>query len=311
MRDTRCFCAKELYSQRIELDPRAQPTVRSQWRLSQPELMELRTQLDYLLEKKFIHPYTSPYAAPILFTPKKDGGLQMCTDYRVLNKITIKPRYLIPRADDLIDQLRGARIFSKTDLRGGYHQIRIAEADISKTVFRTRYGSYEYIVMPFGLTNAPSTFQLTMNEVFCSLLDKCAIVYLDDILVYSISREQHLRSYNFLGHIISIEGVKIDPRKISTIRNWEPSTNVERLQSVLGFVNYMRRLIPKMAESTAPLTDLLRKAVFYEWGERQQAAFDQLKTFLITPPVLHIADPDRLYKLVTDASDIAVGVVLL
>ncbi|GJP71859.1 hypothetical protein CLOP_g2654 [Closterium sp. NIES-67] len=249
-----------------------------------PELMELRTQLDYLLEKKIVRPFTSPYAAPILFTPKKDGGLRMCTDYRALN-ITINSRYPIPRADDLIDQLRGARIFSKIDLRGGYHQILVAEADIPRTAFRTRYGSYEYRVMPFGLTNAPSTFQLTMNEVFRSLLDKCVIVYLNDIMVYSISREYNLtdleavftlcnqdqlitkgskceflkEELEFLGHVISIEGLKIDPKKNDNIRNWEPPTNVKELQSFMGFVNYVRRFIPKMVESTAPLTDYLQK----------------------------------------------------
>ncbi|GJP50152.1 hypothetical protein CLOM_g9289 [Closterium sp. NIES-68] len=176
-----------------------------------------------------------------------------------------------------------------------------------------------------------------MNEVFRLLLDKCVIVYLDYILVYSNSREQHLKDLeavftlcdqhrfitkgsnfaflkeelDFLNHFISTEGVKIDPKKIDTICNWEPPTNVKELQSFMGFVNYMRHFIPKMAESTTPLTELLQKGVLYEWGERQQAAFDQLKTFLITPPVLRIADPDRPYELVTDASDIAVGAVLL
>ncbi|GJP41548.1 hypothetical protein CLOM_g1212 [Closterium sp. NIES-68] len=178
---------------RIELEPGAQPTVQRQFRLSQPELEELQKQLDYLLMKGFIRPSTSPYAAPILFTPKKDGGFRMCIDYRALNRITIKSRYPIPRADDLLDQLRGAKFFLKIDLRGGYHQILVAAEDCHKTAFRTRYGSYEYLVMPFGLTNAPSTFQMTMNGIFRELLDKCVIIYLDDILIYSRSREQHLK----------------------------------------------------------------------------------------------------------------------
>ncbi|GJP75800.1 hypothetical protein CLOP_g6200 [Closterium sp. NIES-67] len=143
-------------------------------------------------KKKKIRPSTSSFAALILFTPKKDRGLRMCIDYRALNNITIKSRYPIPRADDLIGQLRGAWIFSNIDIRKGYHQIRIAEADIPKTAFRTHYGSYEYTVMSFGLRNTPSTFQRTMNEVFRSLLDKSFIVYPDDILVYCTSREQHL-----------------------------------------------------------------------------------------------------------------------
>ncbi|GJP78104.1 hypothetical protein CLOP_g8430, partial [Closterium sp. NIES-67] len=280
----------------IELEPSAQPTIRTQWRLTEPELDELRHQLDYLVEKGFVRPSTSPFAAPILFTPKKDGGLRMCIDYRALNRVTIKSRYPIPRADELIDQLRGAKFFSKIDLRGGYHQIRVHEVDCFKTAFRTRYGSYEYTVMPFGLTNAPLMFQLTMNE--CKFL------------------KQELE---FLEHVISVDGVKIDPKKIATIQDWTPPTNLRELQSFLGFVNYVRRYIPNMAGVTSPLTDLRKKGKFYEWGGEQQAsfmsggraAFEQLKLFLTTPPVLRIADPHRPFELITDASDLAVGTVLL
>ncbi|GJP85602.1 hypothetical protein CLOP_g15707 [Closterium sp. NIES-67] len=182
-----------LEDHRIELEAGAQPTVQRQFRLSQPELEELQQQLDYLMTKGFIWPSTSPYAAPILFTLKKDRGFRMCIDYRALNRITIKSRYPIPRADQLLDQLRGTKFFSKIDLRGGHHQICVAAEDCHKTAFRARYGSYEYLVMPFGLTNAPSTFQMTMNEIFRELLHKCVIIYLKDILIYSRSREQHLQ----------------------------------------------------------------------------------------------------------------------
>ncbi|GJP67626.1 hypothetical protein CLOP_g24423, partial [Closterium sp. NIES-67] len=189
----------------------------------------------------------------------------------------------------------------------------------------------------FGLTNAPSTFQLTMNEFFRPLLDKCAIVYLDDILIYSTTREAHLRDLEavfallqqqrlitkgskceflkqeleFLGHVISIDGVKIDPKKFATIQDWKLLANLRELQSFLGFVNYVRRFIPNMAGVTSPLTDLLQKGKFYEWGGEQQAAFDQLRLFLTTPPVLCVADPHRPFELITDASDLAVGAVLL
>ncbi|GJP80063.1 hypothetical protein CLOP_g10298 [Closterium sp. NIES-67] len=322
---------------KIELEPGAQPTARTQWRLTQPELQELRNQLDYLLAKGFIRPSTSPFAAPILFTPKKDGGLRMCTDYRALNRVTIKSRYPIPRTDELIDNLRGARYFSKIDLHCGYHQIRVFADDCHKTAFRTRYGSYEYTVMPFGLTNAPSTFQLTMNGVFRDLLDKCVIIYLDDILIYSKTREQHLKvleavfqrlqqhrlitkgskceflkqELEFLGHVISTEGIRIDPKKLWAIQEWKPPTNLQQLQSFLGFVNYVRRFIPNMAGLTGPLTDLLQKGNFYEWGEKQQAAFEALKNLLMSPPVLRIADPERPFEVITDASDIAIGAVLM
>ncbi|GJP84276.1 hypothetical protein CLOP_g14339 [Closterium sp. NIES-67] len=298
---------------------------------------ELRNQLDYLLAKGFIRPSTSPFATPILFTPKKDGGLRMCTDYRALNRVTIKSRYPIPRTDELIDNLRGARYFSKIDLRGGYHQIRVFADDCHKTAFRTRYGSYEYTVMPFGLTNAPSTFQLTMNRVFRDLLDKCVIIYLDDILIYSKTREQHLKDLEavfqrlqqhrlitkgskceflkqeleFLGHVISMEGIRIDPKKLRAIQEWQAPTNLQQLQSFLGFVNYVRRFIPNMAGLTGPLTDLLQKGTFYEWGEKQQAAFEALKNLLMSPPVLRIADPERPFEVITHASDIAIGAVLM
>ncbi|CAI7852281.1 unnamed protein product [Closterium sp. NIES-53] len=191
--------------------------------------------------------------------------------------------------------------------------------------------------MPFGLTNAPATFQMTMNKAFRPLLDKCDIVYLDDILIYSPDRAQHLQAIDaafkilsenrlltkaskceflqdrleFLGHIISAEGVEIDPKKIATFQAWHALTNLTELQSFLGFVNYMRRFVPDMTKLIAPLTNMLRKGVEYTWGEKEQAAFSALKQILCSPPVLHIADPHRPFELVTDASDIAVGAILL
>ncbi|GJP31580.1 hypothetical protein CLOM_g13576 [Closterium sp. NIES-68] len=184
---------------------------------------------------------SSSFASPILFTLKKDDVYRMCTHYRALNRVTIKSRYPIPRTDELIDQLRKARFFSKIYLRRGYHQTRVVAADYHKMVFRTRYGSLEYIVMPFGLTNAPATFQITMNLIFSSLVDKCVIVYLDNILIYSETREQDLEAVftllhehrlltkgskcefskdrlEFLGRVISTKGVELDPRKIETVQ---------------------------------------------------------------------------------------------
>ncbi|CAI7773707.1 unnamed protein product [Closterium sp. NIES-53] len=325
------------HDHRIELEPGAQPTVQRQFRLTQPEFVELRKQLDYLLEKKNIRPSSSPFAAPILFTSKKDGGFCMCIDYRALKRVTVESRYPIPRADELIDQLRTALVFSKIDLRGGYHQIRVEPSDCAKTAFRTRYGSFEYTVMPFGLTNAPATFLMTMNEAFRPLLDKCVIIYLDDILVYIRDKQQHLADLEavftvldknklltkgskcdffqdrleFLGHVISEAGVEIDPKKLDTLKAWNPPTNITELQSFLGFVNYVRRFVPDMAHLTAPLMDLLRKGVTFTWGEKEHAAFSTLKTVLCSLPVLRIADPHRPFKVVTDASDIAIGAVLL
>ncbi|CAI7793784.1 unnamed protein product [Closterium sp. NIES-54] len=317
-----------------ELEPGAQPTVWTQWRLTQPELEELLSQIDALLKKGFIRASTSPFAAPILFTPKKDGGLRMCIDYRALNRVTIKSRYPIPRTDDLLDQLRGARYFSKIDLRGGYHQIRVFADDCHKTAFRTRYISYEFTVMPFGLTNAPSTLQLSMNRIFRDLLDRCVIVYLDDILFFSKTQEHHLRDLDsvfkenrlitkgskckickqeleFLGHVVSRDGIKVDPAKIKTIQEWKSPTNITELKSFLGFVNYVRRFIPNMAGITGPLTDMLHKDMNFVWGEEAEAAFQMLKKILVSPPVLRIDDPSKPFEVVTNASDFAIGAVLL
>ncbi|GJP58450.1 hypothetical protein CLOP_g25093 [Closterium sp. NIES-67] len=210
---------------RIELEPGAQPAVQLQFWLSQPELEELQQQLDYLLRRIYLAQHV-PYPAPILFTPKKDGGFKMCIDYRALNRITIKSRYPIPRFDEVLDQLRGAKFFSKIDLRGGYHQIRVAAEDCHKTAFRTRNSGYEYMVMPFGLTNAPSTFQMTMKGIFMELLDKCVIIYLDDILIYSRSREPAVTGSGCSLHAAAQESPHHERRDTSQI--WVPGYDLLR-----------------------------------------------------------------------------------
>ncbi|XP_074278678.1 uncharacterized protein LOC141602275 [Silene latifolia] len=181
----------------IELVPGSTPISKAPYRMAPAELKELKKQLDELLEKGYIKPSASPWGAPVLFVKKKDGSLRLCIDYRELNKITIKNKYPIPRIDDLFYQLQGCVVFSKIDLRSGYHQMRIKTEDTPKTAFRTRYGHYEYMVMPFGLTNAPAVFMDLMNRVFKSYLDKFVIIFIDDILVYSKNEEdhaQHLRT---------------------------------------------------------------------------------------------------------------------
>jgi hypothetical protein len=159
--------------------------------LSGPELVELKKQIDELLEKGYIRPSTSPWSAPVLFVEKKDGTKRMCIDYRALNEVTIKNKYPLPRIEDLFDQLRGASVFSKLDLRSGYHQLRIRTSDIPKTTFITKYGLYEFMVMSFGLTNAPAYFMYLMNSVFMDYLDKFVVVFIDDILIYSQNEQEH------------------------------------------------------------------------------------------------------------------------
>ena len=175
----------------IDLIPGTSPVSITPYRMAPAELAELRTQLDDLLDKGFIRPSTSPWGAPVLFVKKHDGTLRLCVDYRQLNKVTIKNKYPLPRIEDLFDQLGGCYYFSKIDLRSGYHQLRIREADISKTAFRTRYGHFEFLVMPFGLTNAPAAFMDLMNRVFRSHLDRFVVVFIDDILIYSRTQEKH------------------------------------------------------------------------------------------------------------------------
>ena len=176
---------------KIDLVPGAAPIAKASYRLAPPEMQELSSQLQELLGKQFIRPSSSPWGAPILFVRKKDGSHRMCIDYRELNKLTVKNRYPLPRINDLFNQLQGPSWFSKIYLRSGYHQVRVREEDVEKTAFRTRYGHYEFMVMPFGLTNAPTTFIDLMNRVCRPMLDRSVIVFIDDILVYSRSREQH------------------------------------------------------------------------------------------------------------------------
>ncbi|GJZ25394.1 putative reverse transcriptase domain-containing protein [Tanacetum coccineum] len=186
----------------IELIPGAEPISKAPYRMAPVELKELKEQLQEMLENGFIRPSVSPWGAPVLFVKKKDGSMRLCIDYRELNRITIRNRYPLPRIDDLFDQLQGAKYFSKIDLRSGYHQLRMREQDISKTAFRTRYGHYEFLVMPFGLTNAPAVFMDLMNRIFHEYLDKFVIVFIDDILVYSKSEEEHERHLRIVLEIL-------------------------------------------------------------------------------------------------------------
>ena len=226
------------------------------------KLQELQMQLKELLDIGHIRPSVSPWGAPVIFVEKKDGSLRLCVDYR--NWTTIKNRYPMPHIDDLFDQMKGATVFSKIDLRSGYHQLRISESDISKTAFRTRFWHYEFIVVPFGLTNAPAVFMNLMNSVLRKYLDKFVQVFLDDILIYSKNEkehEEHLRivlsclrehklygklskcaffqkEIHYLGHIISDEGISVDPEKVNTIREWPIPKNAHEVRSFMGLASY-------------------------------------------------------------------------
>ncbi|KAJ9699024.1 hypothetical protein PVL29_007877 [Vitis rotundifolia] len=310
----------------IEVYPRTDPISVSPYRMAPLELKELKTQLDELLGKGFIRPSTSPWGAPVLFVKKKDGTLRLCIDYRKLNRVTVKNKYPLSRIDDLFDQLKGAKYFSKIDLRTGYHQLRVREEDVSKTAFRTRYGHYEFLVMPFGLTNAPAAFMDLMNRVFRAYLDQFVIVFVDDILIYSRSLEEHKRhqlygkldksefwltEVNFLGHVVSEAGIAVDHSKVEAVQEWQRPTNVFEVRSFLGLAGYYRRFVEDFSRIAAPMTRLTRKGVKFDWNEEYENAFQELKRKLTTAPVLTAPISGELFTIYCDASTVGLGCVLM
>ncbi|KAL4281883.1 hypothetical protein GQ457_03G019080 [Hibiscus cannabinus] len=321
----------------IETHVDSAPVSISPYRMAPKELKELKIQLQELLDRGFIRPSTSPWEAPILFVKKKDESLRMCIDYRQLNKMTVKNKYPLPRIDDLFDQLRGASVFSKIDLRSGYNQLKVREQDVLKTAFCTRYGHYEFLVMPFGLTNAPATFMDLMNMVFHEYLDQFVVVFIDDILVYSRTEEDHdrhlllvlqtllenqlyaklskcefwIREVVFLGHVVSSEGIRVDPKKVEAIVNWKQPTSVTEIRSFVGLVGYYRRFVSGFSKVAAPLTKLLQKGVKYEWSDARQQAFEKLKVALINAPVLTQPMSGKEFVVYSDASYVGLGCVLM
>ncbi|KAD4982099.1 hypothetical protein E3N88_18770 [Mikania micrantha] len=300
-------------------------------------MKELKKQLDELLEKGFIRPSSSPWGAPILFVKKIDGSMRMCIDYRELNKVTIKNKYPLPRIDDLFDQLQGACHFSKIDLRSGYHQLKVQDEDIPKTAFRTRYGHYEFTVMPFGLTNAPAAFMDMMNHICKPYLDKFIIVFIDDILIYSKTPEDHtkhlrtllellrheklyakfskcefwLTEVQFLGHVINAQGIQVDPSKIEAITKWENPKSPTEVRSFLGLAGYYRRFIQNFSRIAVPLTSLTRKSEKFEWGPKQIEAFQILKDRLTHAPILALPEGVEDFVVYCDASYTGLGCVLM
>uniref|UniRef100_A0A2N9GE10 RNA-directed DNA polymerase n=1 Tax=Fagus sylvatica TaxID=28930 RepID=A0A2N9GE10_FAGSY len=302
-----------------------------------PPDREVEFSIDLVPDKGFIRPSASPWGAPVLFVKKKDGSMRLCIDYRELNRVTIKNKYPLPRIDDLFDQLQGAQVFSKIDLRSGYHQLKIKSEDIPKTAFRTRYGHYEFLVMPFGLTNAPAVFMDLMNRVFHEYLDRFVIVFIDDILVYSKSLEEHedhlrivlqilrdkklyaklkkcefwLNQVVFLGHVVSKDGITVDPSKIEAVVNWDRPTNVSEVRSFLGLAGYYRRFVEGFSRIAAPLTHLTRKNAKFEWKEECEKSFQELKQRLVTAPVLTIPSSSGGFVIYSDASHKGLGCVLM
>ncbi|KAL4020667.1 hypothetical protein IC575_019448 [Cucumis melo] len=263
--------------------------------------------------------------------------MRLCIDYRELNKVTVKNRYPLPRIDDLFDQLQGATVFSKIDLRSGYHQLRIRDGDIPKTAFRSRYGHYEFVVMSFGLTNAPAVFMDLMIRVFKDFLDSFVIVFINDILIYSKTEAEHeehlhqvletlranklyakfskcefwLRKVTFLGHVVSIEGVSVDPAKIEAVTNWPRPSTVSEIRSFLGLAGYYRRFVEDFSRIASPLTQLTRKGTPFVWSPTCESSFQELKQKLVTAPVLTVPDGSGNFVIYSDASKKGLGCVLM
>jgi hypothetical protein len=312
----------------IELKPGTPPISKRSYRMPPNELAELKTQLQDLLEKGFITPSSSPWGCRAIFVEKKDQTLQMCVDYRALNEVTIKNKYPLPRIDILFDQLTGARVFSKIDLRSGYHQIRIRPKDIPKTAFTTRYGLFEYLVMSFGLKNTPAHFTYLMNSVFMPELDKFVVVFIDDILIYSNNEEEHakhlrivlthlrehqlyakfsicafwLEEIQFLGHVLSVKGIVVDPNKVQNILEWKLPTTVHQVRSFLGLAGYYHRFISDFSKIVKPITGLLKIDTKFDWSSKCNEAFKQLKVLLTTALVLAQPDIEKPFDVYCDAS---------
>ncbi|GJS44689.1 putative nucleotidyltransferase, ribonuclease H [Tanacetum coccineum] len=321
----------------IDLVPGAAPVARAPYRLAPSEMKELSEQLKECPDKGFIEPSSCTWGAPVLFVKKKDGSFRMCIDYRELNKLTVKNRYPLPRIDDLFDQLQGSSVYSKIDLRSGYHQLRVREEDISKTAFRTRYGHYEFQVMPFGLTNAPAVFMDLMNRVCKPYLDKFVIVFIDDILIYSKNKQEHeehlklilellkkeelyakfskcefwIPKVQFLGHVIDSEGIHVDPAKIESIKDWTSPKSPTEIRQFLGLAGYYRRFIEGFSKIAKPMTKLTQKKVKFEWGDKQEAAFQLLKQKLCSAPILALPEGSEDFIAYCDASKKGLGAVLM
>lgn len=283
-----------------------------------------------------LRPSVSPYGSMALIVKKKDGSPRVVIDYRALNEVTIKNKYPLPLMDELFDRTQGARYFTSIDLRNGFHQIAIRPEDREKTAFRTRVGHFEYTVLPMGLCNAPGTFMQLMNQTFADMLDKSVLCFLDDILIFSRTEEEHMqhlrtvltrlrdqelyvkpskcaflqREVSFLGHRIGADGLRVAPDKIGAVQQWPQPRSVTDVRSFLGLANFYRRFVRDYSRVALPLTELTKDTVPWQWGLEQQKAFEALKAALCAPPVLLVPDQSKPFVLNCDACKYAIGATL-
>jgi hypothetical protein len=307
----------------IDLIPGASLPNRAPYRTNPEETKEIQRQVQELLDKGYVRESLSPCVVPVILVPKKDGTWRMCVDCRAINNITIRYRHPIPRLDDMLDELSGSVVFSKVDLRSGYHQIRMKLGDEWKTAFKTKFGLYEWLVMPFGLTNAPSTFMRLMNEVLRAFIGRFVVVYFDDILIYSTSLEDHLDHLrvvfnalrdarlfgniekctfcmdrvSFLGYVVTPQGIEVDQAKVEAIQSWPTPKTVTQVRSFLGLAGFYRRFVKDFSTIAAPLNELTKKDVPFVWRDAQESAFTTLKDKLTHAPLLQLPDFHKMFKL--------------
>jgi hypothetical protein len=322
------------HDHRILLKEDSTPVCVRPYRYPYFQKIEIEKIVRELLQSGVIRPSQSPFSSPVLLVRKADRSWRMCVDYRALNLVTVKDKFPIPIIDELLNELFGAKVFSKLDLRSSYHQIQVCEEDIPKTAFRTHEGHYEFLVMPFGLTNASSTFQGLMNEVFKPFLRRFVLVFFfNDIMEYSKTMEDHVGQVlqilqahqlyakmskcrfgvdeiDYLGHFISDQGVRTDPSKLEAMSKWPIPTTIKSLRGFLGLTWYYQKFIRGYRIIATHLIALLRKNCFM-WNEAVGKAFDSLKHAVTHPLVLRLPDFSKPFTIECDASGLGIGVVLM
>lgn len=332
---------EERETYKIDMVPDHSPPHRSPYRMSKPELDELERQLQELLAKKYIVPSESSYAAPVLFAKKGDGSLRLCIDYRELNRLTIRNSYPLPDIPTMIDNIgTKGKYMTRLDLVQAYHQFRIHPDHVPRTAMNTPLGQFSWIVLPFGLRNAPSFFSAALQRRFRHLIGRCLALFIDDLLIYSPTLEQHEKDLrevldilksekfycklskcefgkqelDFLGYTISAtKGIRVSDKHLEAVKNWQPPTTVHQLRQFLGMANFHRRFIRRYSHIAAPLTDLLRKEQTFNWTAEAQRAFEALQEALTSAPVVISPDYSKPFVIFTDASEneMAIGAALM